>query len=660
MRFFYGEGSEFFVCIRFVLFLFVSLSFCAWDVFALVPVGAAFEFKIYSNQNSGCISTAGDRIWPDDVVRLWDCSGRIASVWRGIMTPDGAFLFKDGNTGRLLEIENSSLEDNAFVRFTDPKNQDSSQKWEIVPILGVEGFQIKSMVSRKCLASGRVGTRIYQEPCRSPEVRPNQIWGFAEEGLRYFNIHPRGNHNLCLSWLDEGRVGLLRCDEAANRKKVILSFSPNGGFFLHYYIYLQSLGSGLACGGPLSPKYKTSILTGSVDYQSIRPVCFWNIFPIDETGFQLSSLHFGKCLKPESLTAGSLIELVDCSSIGTDTSDIWDLHLETHNALPFYNPGAFGSAITLIKTIAGMKFAVAAREARIKNDELIEIQRKEKEAQIEREKKEKLERAERARKSTDIRVVAEQASLDAEAALEAKISAAQRAFDAQVAASKDPLNRKLAEARDASVKDSLDAEIAFARAAAYARKTQEAALQVQMQENFRVQVEKLQKTHEVEVKAKNKIIKALCFTGETPILVRNAQTGIAESRPIDSIGKDDWVMSCNLRANQSCEFRRVERVQSRQVDRLRVLHFDGKILRTTDEHPFYEATKKLWVRAKRLEVGSSLLNSEGEITKIEGIETESRKVTVYNLKVEGNRNYYAGGVLVHNCNKIGIPLPEDF
>jgi len=69
----------------------------------------------------------------------------------------------------------------------------------------------------------------------------------------------------------------------------------------------------------------------------------------------------------------------------------------------------------------------------------------------------------------------------------------------------------------------------------------------------------------------------------------------------------------------------------------------------TVEHPFH--VKKEWVEAKDLKVGDkvSTLKKAKRVTTVEVVDT---LVTVYNLKVEENHNYYitTTGVLVHNNN----------
>ena len=79
---------------------------------------------------------------------------------------------------------------------------------------------------------------------------------------------------------------------------------------------------------------------------------------------------------------------------------------------------------------------------------------------------------------------------------------------------------------------------------------------------------------------------------------------------------------------------------------------NGEIIEGTDNHPFYVKGKG-FVEAKYLEQGNVLVDVNGEEHIVEAIElvNNSDVVTVYNMNVEGNHNYYVGDsmVLVHNA-----------
>ncbi len=146
--------------------------------------------------------------------------------------------------------------------------------------------------------------------------------------------------------------------------------------------------------------------------------------------------------------------------------------------------------------------------------------------------------------------------------------------------------------------------------------------------------------------------KVFCFPGETPICVKDDSAMGYHSEPIASIQVGDAVASCNLElGEEGCECRQVQQVFKNTTDHLIQLFFDGKILKTTDEHPFYVVNKKDWVEARDLRIGDQLQNISGEIVLLEDISEEYGQFDVYNLDVQGNHNYYAADVLVHNCNE---------
>ncbi|MBL8012209.1 MAG: hypothetical protein JNN05_00030 [Candidatus Omnitrophica bacterium] len=71
-------------------------------------------------------------------------------------------------------------------------------------------------------------------------------------------------------------------------------------------------------------------------------------------------------------------------------------------------------------------------------------------------------------------------------------------------------------------------------------------------------------------------------------------------------------------------------------------------LKVTSNHKFY--SKGEWIEIGKLNVGDSLLDENGNevvINKIEKVGSQN-SIQVYNLEVEGEHNYYADGILVHN------------
>ena len=84
-----------------------------------------------------------------------------------------------------------------------------------------------------------------------------------------------------------------------------------------------------------------------------------------------------------------------------------------------------------------------------------------------------------------------------------------------------------------------------------------------------------------------------------------------------------------------------------------------EVITTTKEHPFYVGGK--YVEAGELTAGMFLIGKDLDGIRIENIkvQTEEETVTVYNIEVVGNHNYFVGEsfVLVHNKN--GIIIESD-
>lgn len=150
----------------------------------------------------------------------------------------------------------------------------------------------------------------------------------------------------------------------------------------------------------------------------------------------------------------------------------------------------------------------------------------------------------------------------------------------------------------------------------------------------------------------------LCFTGETPISVADDSFIGYRSQSISSIRVGDLIVSCNLSVRGgTCEIGQVQKVFVSSTHLLKKLTFRGRELKATENHPFYVVNRKGWLKARDLSVGDSLLTISGEKVPIERIQEEQGTFTVYNLEVQGNHNYYACDVLVHNCNSLAAAVP---
>lgn len=88
--------------------------------------------------------------------------------------------------------------------------------------------------------------------------------------------------------------------------------------------------------------------------------------------------------------------------------------------------------------------------------------------------------------------------------------------------------------------------------------------------------------------------------------------------------------------------------------RMTVRLSDGRVIRTTAEHPFYDPAAKDYRPIGSFVRGQSVLalrpdgGPDGGV-RVESVEPEAEEGAVYSLSVEGkDRNYFADGILVHN------------
>lgn len=141
------------------------------------------------------------------------------------------------------------------------------------------------------------------------------------------------------------------------------------------------------------------------------------------------------------------------------------------------------------------------------------------------------------------------------------------------------------------------------------------------------------------------LIYHICFTKGTLVYGKN------KFEPIENIKIGDSVYSYNFEKNE-IELNRIINVLNRETKILYQIITENEKINVTTEHPFYVINKG-WVKAMNLESGQVLksANLKSDII-ILGIKEESKTVTVYNIEVDGNHNYFVtkSNVLVHNKN----------
>ncbi|MEH7887842.1 RHS repeat-associated core domain-containing protein, partial [Elizabethkingia meningoseptica] len=135
----------------------------------------------------------------------------------------------------------------------------------------------------------------------------------------------------------------------------------------------------------------------------------------------------------------------------------------------------------------------------------------------------------------------------------------------------------------------------------------------------------------------------VCFKAGTHIL------GEKDFFKIEDINVGDIVYSYNEKLNKP-ELSTVEKVYRRKSNEIYELTIGDEILWVTKEHPFY-LNNKGWVKVRDLKLGDNIKTQDG-IKNLTNYKVHKENLTVYNIEVSGNHNYYVtkSKILVHNKN----------
>lgn len=167
----------------------------------------------------------------------------------------------------------------------------------------------------------------------------------------------------------------------------------------------------------------------------------------------------------------------------------------------------------------------------------------------------------------------------------------------------------------------------------------------------------------------NKLI--TCFPERTGVIIKNPKyTGKGRGRcqcrlkNIELIQEGDTVLTYNTTTSAK-EFETVVKKYEREYSEdLLELSFSNKNnVKSTPNHEFYVINKG-WINADKLQIDDEVLqtfiyNPDVEIVKIVKIEKRKYMGKVYNIETEKNHNYFAKGILVHNCGEGGMCLTND-
>jgi Pretoxin HINT domain len=142
----------------------------------------------------------------------------------------------------------------------------------------------------------------------------------------------------------------------------------------------------------------------------------------------------------------------------------------------------------------------------------------------------------------------------------------------------------------------------------------------------------------------------LSFGGETRVLMADGST-----KPISDVEVGDMVFAQDPETGE-IGVRKVTDLWVHHDDLVR-LEIDGDVVRTTEDHPFWNDTDQQWQRADQLDTGDLVLTAEGHRIRAEAMVGSGGHDLAYNLTVEDLHTYHVlfgnDAVLVHNKNTSG-------
>jgi len=141
----------------------------------------------------------------------------------------------------------------------------------------------------------------------------------------------------------------------------------------------------------------------------------------------------------------------------------------------------------------------------------------------------------------------------------------------------------------------------------------------------------------------------LCLAGDTKVETEN---GIKELKDV-KVG--DFVKSYNTETKQ-VEYKKVtaSAMTNPKAKVIKIATLKNEIICTPDHKIWTE--NRGYVEAKDLKMSDKILENEYSHFNIEYLEEE---ISVYDITVEDNHNFYANDILVHNCLEINLPAFSD-
>lgn len=154
-----------------------------------------------------------------------------------------------------------------------------------------------------------------------------------------------------------------------------------------------------------------------------------------------------------------------------------------------------------------------------------------------------------------------------------------------------------------------------------------------------------------------------CVTGDT--IVYTAQHGYEPIlKTIERFENGEF-----LEIKTKSGFRKISSVHRNGFKSLTVVMVsNGNYIKCTDQHKIFANGK--WIEAYKLKRGMVLKTFNGlgpaTVREIWKLDIDQEEEEVYDLTVDGEHNYFANGILVHNCSEIGLEdgelcnVPENY
>jgi ribonucleotide reductase alpha subunit len=169
------------------------------------------------------------------------------------------------------------------------------------------------------------------------------------------------------------------------------------------------------------------------------------------------------------------------------------------------------------------------------------------------------------------------------------------------------------------------------------------------------------KRHGLQIKQSN-----LCVTGDTEITVFDTFTNKTVIIHIDEFIQmyqpERWKIWSYNTETKTCEWKWVTDAAMTNPS-AEILEIEdeatGKILRCTPEHQVYTKNRGYVMAKDLVEDDELVISYKGEKNMLIKIRKLEAKESVYDLTVEGNHNFFANDILVHNCTEIMLPTDEN-